>query len=145
MKFQTRLINFLLPFAAYLLFAFQWFNTYVKAWHANIPEETQYLRGAHTNPYIYYAWLFGITFLLFLTLGIIYLVREKTARPLIYILMANLLFTSYYAFLFAADFPKWNRTGVLNFVILCLLGISIFRYYGEVIKKGGGYTVRSSD
>jgi len=145
MAFKTRLINFLLPLAAYLLFAFQWFNTYLKAWYANIPEETQYLRGALTNPYIYYAWLFGITFLLFLTLGIINLVREKTTRLLIYMLMANLLFTSYYAFLFAADFPKWSKTGVVNFVILCLLGVSIFRYYGEVIKKGRGYTVHSSN
>ncbi len=136
MKFQTRLINFLLPLAAYLLFAFQWFTTYLKAWYANIPEETQYLRGAITNPYTYYAWLFGITFLLFLTLGIINLVREKTTRLLNYFIIANLLFTSYYIFLFAADFPKWSRTGPLNFVILCFLGISIFRYYGEVIKKG---------
>ncbi|HOZ68459.1 MAG TPA: hypothetical protein PLU11_01865 [Chitinophagaceae bacterium] len=135
MKFQTRLINFLLPFAAYLLFAFQWFNTYVKAWYANIPEETQYLRGALTNPYIYYTWLFGITSLLHLTIGIVYLVREKTTRPLIYFLMLNLLFTSYYVFLFAADFPKWSRTGPLNFVILCLLGISIVRYYFTLYRR----------
>jgi len=135
MKFQTRLINFLLPLAAYFLFAFQWFTTYLKAWSANIPEETQYLRGAITNPYIFYAWLFGITFLLFLTLGTITLVRGKTTRLLNYFIIANLLFTSYYVFLFAADYPKWSRTGPLNFVILCLLGISIFRYYREVEKK----------
>lgn len=137
MKFQTRLINFLLPLAAYFLFAFQWFNTYLNAWYANIPEETQYLRGALSNPYIYYAWLFGITFLLFLTIGIVYLVREKTTRPLIYILMANLLFTSYYVFLFTADYPKWSRTGPVNFLILCLLGISIFRYYFSLPRRAG--------
>ncbi len=136
MKFQTRLINFLLPLAAYFLFAFQWFNTYQKAWYANIPEETQFLKGAMTNPYIYYAWLFGITFLLFLITGIVYLVREKTVRPLIYFLMANLLFTGYYVFLFAADFPKWSRTGPVNFLILCLLGGSLFRFYEELRIKG---------
>jgi hypothetical protein len=106
------------------------------AWYANLPEETQYLRGSHNNTYVYYAWLWGVTFLLFLAISIINLVQDKVSRALVYILIANLFFTSYYTFLFSADFPKWRSTGSLNFVILCLLGVSVFRYYGDVKIKG---------
>jgi hypothetical protein len=137
MTFQTRLINFLLALTAYLLFAFQWANTYMAAWYANLPEETQYLRGSHTNTYVYYAWLWGGTFLVFLILSVITLVQDKVSRVLVYILIANLFLTSYNTFLFAADFPKWQSTGPLNFVILCLLGVSVFRYYSSLPQKTG--------
>jgi hypothetical protein len=129
MSFKTRLINFLLALAAWLLFAFQWVNNYASAWYANIPEETQYLRGAHATTYVYYAWLGGITFLLFLVLSIIYLVRETISRPLLVGLIAVLVFTSYIVFHFSSALPQWRSGGLLNYLILVLLALAAFRFY----------------
>lgn len=129
MPFRTKLINFLLPLAAWLLFAFQWVNNHASAWYANIPEETQYLRGAQTQTYIYYAWLWAGTFLLFLVLSIIYLVRDSISRLLLYALIAILFFTSYVVFLFSSGLPRWRSGGPLNYLILLLFAISAFRYY----------------
>lgn len=129
MSFNSRLITFLLALTAYLLFAFQWAHNYLAAWYANIPEETQYIKSSRPNTYVYYAWLWGGTFLPFLLFSIIYLVRAKISRPLLYGLIAILLFTSYVVFLFSSALPQWRSGGPLNYLVLLLLAISAFRLY----------------
>ena len=127
MSLQTRLINFLLPLSAYILFAFQWVRNYVTVWYANIPEETQYLRARPDQTYIMLAQTSLVLFVLFLIAGLIELFRPN--RLLAYGLIGVLVITGYLVFLFSLSLHRWNSGAPLNYLILVLLAISSFRYY----------------
>lgn len=127
MSLQIRLINFLLPLSAYILFAFQWIRNYAAVWYANIPEETQYLRARPNQAYSMLAQVGFVMLLLFLVTGLIQLFRPN--RLLAYGLIGLLLITGYLVFLFTLSLPRWNSGAPLNYLILILLALSAFRYY----------------
>lgn len=127
MSLQTRLINFLLPLSAYILFAFQWIRNYVAVWYANIPEETQYLRARPDQAYSMLAQSGLVLILLFLIAGLIQLFRPN--RLLAYGLIGIVVITGYLVFLFTLSLPRWNSGAPLNYLIIVLLAVSACRYY----------------
>jgi hypothetical protein len=127
MFFKSKLFKFLLPLVAYLLFAFQWAYHYKLVWHANIPEETQYFRGSNMSAYMMYAWLFIVSFLLFIIFGIIYLVKNPVPAYIRYILTGILLFSSYYVWHYSTIPKGWHNTVFLGFGNLVLFALSIFK------------------
>jgi hypothetical protein len=127
MFFKSRLFKFLLPLAAYLLFAFQWLYNYKLVWYANIPEETQYLRGTNMGFYMMYAWLQLVSFLLFVILGIIYLVKDPVPAFIRYSLAGILFFSAYFAWHYSTMLRGWHGTGLLQFGNLVLFAVSIFK------------------
>jgi hypothetical protein len=127
MSLQTRLINFLLPLAAYILFVLQWLRNYVTVWYANIPEETHYLRARPDQAYSMLAQTNLVLFVLFLIAGLIQLFRLN--RLLAYGLIGVLVITGYLVFLFSLSLPSWNSGAPLNYLILVLLALSACRYY----------------
>lgn len=127
MSLQTRLINFLLPLSAFILFVFQWIRNYVAVWYANIPEETQYLRARPDRAYSMLAQAGLVLFVLFLVAGLMQLFRPK--RLLAYGLIGVLVITGYLVFLFSLSLPGRNSSAPVNYLILVLLAVSAFRYY----------------
>lgn len=127
MSLQTRLINFLLPLSAYILFVFQWVRNYAAVWYANIPEETQYLRARPEQAYSMLAQAALVLLLLFLIAGLIQLFRPK--RLLSYGLIGIIVITGYLVFLLSLSMPRWNSGAPLSYLILVLLAVSAFRYY----------------
>lgn len=127
MSLQTRLINFLLPLSAYILFAFQWVRNYVAVWYANIPEETQYQRGRPNQTYSMLVQTGIVLVVLFLLAGLVQMFRPN--RLLAYGLIGLLLITGYLVFLFTLSLPRWNTGAPLSYLILVLLAVSAFRYY----------------
>jgi len=134
MAFKTRLINFLLPLSALLLFLIQWVRKYAAIMYANIPEETQYLRYRPDQMYSMLAQAGGVFIVLFLVAGLVHLFRPN--RLLGYGLIVLLLLSGYLVFLFSLSLPRWNTGAPLNFLILIMLAVSAFRYYlSAQIKK----------
>jgi hypothetical protein len=127
MAFKTRLINFLLPLSALLLFLIQWVRKYAAIMYANIPEETQYLRYRPDQLYSMLAQAGGVLIVLFLVAGLAHLFRPN--RLLGYGLIVLLLFSGYLVFLFSLSLPRWNTGAPLNFMILVMLAVSACRYY----------------
>lgn len=127
MSLQTRLINFLLPLSAYILFAFQWIRNYAAVWYGNIPEETQYLRARPDQTYIMLAQTSLVLFVLFLIAGLIELFRPN--RLLAYGLIGVIVITGYLVFLLSLSMPRWNSGAPLNYLILVLLAVAAFRFY----------------
>lgn len=127
MSLQTRLINFLLPLSAYILFVFQWVRNYAAVWYANIPEETQYLRARPDQAYSMLAQVGLVLLLLFLVAGLIQLFKPN--RLLAYGLIGIVVITGYLVYLFSLSLPRWNSGAPLSYLILVLLAVSAFRYY----------------
>ena len=125
MFFQSKLFKFLLPLAAYIFFAVLWIYNYQIIWYANIPEETQYLKGQNMGFYMMYTYLFLISFILFLIFGIIYLVKNPVPKFIIYILTGDLVFSAYYVWHYSTTFKDLRSNGDLMFVALALFAFSI--------------------
>jgi hypothetical protein len=125
MFFQSKLFRVLLPLAAYLFFAFLWIYNYKFVWYANMPDETQYFRKPNMGFYMMYAYLFFISFSIFLIFGIIYLVRNPVPKFIIYILAVNLIFSAYYVWHYSTILKTWGSNGNFLFLILALFAFSI--------------------
>jgi hypothetical protein len=128
MFFQSKLFKFLLPFVAYLLFAFLWAYNYMAVWYSNIPEETQYLRGRNMGFYAGYGYLILFSFLLFLVFGIIYLVKSSVEKYIRYILIAILFLSAYFLWHYSISYKGYQFSSILSFVDLVLFGFSIFNF-----------------
>lgn len=127
MRFNSKLFKFLLPLFTYLLFAFEWAYNYMTVWYNNVPEETQYFKPPQMGLYMSFVYLFIVTFLLFLILGIIYLVKNTVPKIVIYLLIADLIFSSYYVWVYSISFKKLHTPAIILFVTLALFAFSIFK------------------
>lgn len=127
MPFKTRLINFLLPLSALLLFILQCIRYFIAVWYDNIPEETQYLRANPNQALSMLAQTGLVLFLLFLVTGLLQLFRPR--RLLAYGLILLLLIAGYLVFLLSLSLPQWNTGASLNYLIIVLLAVSACRYY----------------
>jgi hypothetical protein len=127
MFFQSKLFKILLPLLAYLLFAFQWAYNYISVWKNNIPDETKYLKGANMGFYMGYAYLFIISFVIFITFGIFYLLRNPVSNFIKYVLIGNLFLMTFFAWHYSNSLTGWQSGGILSFLILVLFAFSIFR------------------
>lgn len=126
MFIHSKLFKFMLPFLAYLLFAFQWTYNYVRVWYANIPEETIFFTGNKLGLYMIYLYLFAVTFFIFLILGIIYFVKTPASKYLNYFLIGDLLISAYYVWHHSTFPASWHSNGIISFFILIMFGYSIF-------------------
>jgi hypothetical protein len=127
MFFKSKLFNFLLPLAAYILFAFQWLYYYTRIWYGNVPEETQYFTRPNMGFYMIYAWVLAISFFLFLIFGIIYLVKKPVPAYIRYIIMVILFVSSYFLWHYSTLPKGWQQMGLLQFGNLILFAVSIFK------------------
>lgn len=133
MSFKSRLINFLLPLSALVLFILQCIRYYVAVWYANIPEETQYLRSKPDQTYTMLGQTGIAILVIFLVAGLTQLFRPK--RLLAYGLIVLLLIAGYLVFLMSLNLPRWNSGALLNYLILVLLAVAAFRYFQSVQNK----------
>lgn len=127
MFFQSKLFKFLLPLLSYLFFSFIWLYNYMVVWYGNIPEETEYFRKPQMGNYAMIGYLFAASFTLFLILGIIYLANTFVSRIVIYLLIANLIISTFFVFLYAVTFNNVRTNSSLLFLNLFLFGLSISR------------------
>ncbi len=133
MSFKSRLINFLLPLSALVLFILQCTRYYLAVWYANIPEETQYLRTRPDQTYTILGQTGIAILVIFLIAGLTQLFRPK--RLLAYGLIVLLLIAGYLVFLMSLNLPRWNSGALLNYLILVLLAVAAFRYFQSVQSK----------
>ncbi len=127
MWFNSKLFKFLLPLFAYLLFAVLWAYNYKTVWYNNFPEETQYFKPPQMGFYMGFIYLFACTFLLFLVLGIIYLIKKSVPKFVLYLLIADLVFSSYYVWAYSITFKNLHTPAFMLFITLALFAFSIFK------------------
>ena len=97
-------------------------------WYTNIPEETQYFfKGSNRHFYIGYAYVFLISFVIFIIFGIIYLMKKQVPRFISYILIGDLILSTFYVWHYSTVIPIFYTTGILNYISLVLFAYSIFK------------------
>lgn len=134
MFFHSKLFKFLLPLLSYIFFYILWMYNYIAVWYSNLPEETAYVRDKlHFGPsaiayYSIIGYAFTATFILFLILGIIYLVKTHVQKVVIYLLIGDLVFSAYCVWIYSTAFNNtWRSNSFLLFLNLALFAISIFQ------------------
>lgn len=100
----------------------------MKVWYANIPEETQYLKGKQSGIYPLLIYIIGITFAFFLLFGIVHLIKEVVPKIVRYIIIGDLFITTYFVWNHAAFLSGWNRSNIVSYFILVLFGFAIYGY-----------------
>lgn len=118
MFIHSKLFNFLLSALAYAIFAFIYTYNLKAAWYHNIP-------APDMSFYKIYGYLFLISFMLFLILGIIYLVKDLVSKLIIYILIGDLFFSAYYVWHYSTIIKGWGNNGNIMFITLMLFAISM--------------------
>jgi hypothetical protein len=123
---------------AYILLHFIWSYNYIRVWRAKNNDLMHDLMHFKDNRmsclsvpnmsfYEIYACLFASTFILFIIFGIIYVSRKTTSKFINYVLMGNLFLCAYFTWHFAVACKFLDGIGNINFLILLLFAISIFK------------------
>jgi hypothetical protein len=134
MFFQSKLFRFLLALTAYLLFFIQWAIAYKLVWYANVPEETIYFKQVYQSPGFYVMYVYGFVplFLIFLVLGIIYLVNGAPVNRHMHTWLAAVMSVS--------AIIVWHYSVVMKGyyhmgIMLCNLVLCIIAVYGFLPKR----------
>ena len=129
MFLQSKLFKFLLSCFSYLVFAIVWVNNYLIVLYANQPEETRDFVGpSKINFYLMFAYLFIVSLIIFLALGLIYLLKTEVPRFINYLIIGNLFFSTYYVWLYSTKFIDMRTNRIFLFLDLILIGFSIFNF-----------------
>ena len=127
--FNSKLFKFIVPLFAYLLFAFVWLYNILFVWKSNQPEETRYFtENLNLGFYLVYAYVFLATFAIFLTFGIMKLVRIKVSNLINNILIIDLIISIAYIYHYFSKVKTFSNVGIIIFFILLLLTFSIFKF-----------------
>jgi hypothetical protein len=124
---HSKLFKFLLPLFTFLLFAFEWAYNYMAVWYDNLPNETQYFKPPKMGFYMGFVYLFAVSFLVFLILGIIYLVKDPAPKVVVYLLITDLVLSAYYVWVYTVAFKNLPTPALLLFVTLALFAVSVFK------------------
>jgi presenilin-like A22 family membrane protease len=104
-----------------------WAYNFVGAWYGNIPEETLYFKQPYMGYYMTIGYTFTATAIIFLIAGIIYLLQTHVQKVIIYLLIVNMVISSYCVWISATAFNSWRSNSFLSFLNLALFAISIFQ------------------
>ncbi len=74
-----------------------------------------------------YAYIFMGTFLIFLTLGIIFLVKKQELNFVRFALIGVLILSAFYVWHYSTEVKSYWGNAIINFLILFLFAFSIFR------------------
>ncbi len=96
-------------------------------WYANIPEETTRFKTPYMGQYMMFAYLFAISFILFIILGVMYMVSHPVKKYVLYSLTAILIFSSYYVWLYSVTIKGWHINPFLQFGNLVLFAAAVFK------------------
>jgi hypothetical protein len=135
LRTNSKLFTFLLGVAAYLLFAFQWVFNYVAVWYANIPEETQHFsKGSNMGFYAGYAYVLILLFILYVVLGIFFLMKSQNPKIIRNILTGVLVISAFCAWHYGTFLHGKRGTAIINFITLALFAISIFKLHNKKVN-----------
>lgn len=96
-------------------------------WYDNLPNETQYFKPPKMGFYMGFVYLFAVSFLVFLILGIIYLVKDPAPKVVVYLLITDLVLSAYYVWVYTVAFKNLPTPALLLFVTLALFAVSVFK------------------
>ena len=128
MFFRSKLFNFLLPLCAYLFFAIIWAYNFKEVWYNNVPEETLYFTKPNMGYYAMIAYTFMATLIIYLVFGLIYLIKKNVGKVIIYLLIFDLILSSYCLWIYAVTFNTWRTNTFLLFLNMAMFVISIFQF-----------------
>lgn len=92
----------------------------------------------HMGYYMTTAYIFTATLIIFLILGIIYLLKAPVSKVVVYLLIGNLVISSYCVWICSMTFNSWRSNNFLAFLNLALFAISIFRLTQPVLPPNAG-------